>query len=405
MDTTAPNGAENGRVLALAGVAAGIIGGLLMALGGRGKQKQAATQVTVTATVPAGLADSAQHFREDVGARVSEQLQHAAARGKEAQKAAKRRQKEMKKRKAKATSKSLLDQARDMLAPVLPQQESSAQKVQKAARQQVAQLSQQGASVGAQARTRLDQLSQQSQGSLNDLRQRTVELAHASADKAQESARSLSHSASERGQAVASNVAPQVQALKSTVPAQVQALKETVVPQVQTAKSGAEDRVEELIAQGKERAAQLIKGAETDVLPAVKQFATQAIESLEKLPEAISDELPGVKDRAGHLKETASDRAASAQQQVQQLKSTASDRAAATQQHVGDTAKQVATSTTEGGKDFGSLLTWLALGGALVYFVFLEEKQREHIRALANRALHSAIETYRDIQGFDQEFA
>jgi hypothetical protein len=149
----------------------------------------------------------------------------------------------------------------------------------------------------------------------------------------------------------------------------------------------------------------LIKEAEADVLPAAKQFAAQALESLEKLPDAVAEELPGVKEKTDQLKSTASARASSAQQQVAGLTSAATDRASAVQQQAGDKTKQVATVTTEGGKDLGATVTWLALGGGLIYFVFLDDRQREQVRNVANRLFGRVINTYRDIQGFDQEFA
>src|SRR5690348_14038861 len=100
MDTTVPNGADNGRVLALAAVAAGVVGGLLAAFTGRRERTPPKGQVTVSVAVPPGLADSAKHIREDVGAMVSEQLARAAERGKNAQQTAKRGQKKMKARRA-----------------------------------------------------------------------------------------------------------------------------------------------------------------------------------------------------------------------------------------------------------------------------------------------------------------
>jgi len=397
MDHTVPNGAENGRVLALAAVAAGVVGGLLAAFTGRRDRTPPKGRVTVSVSVPPGLAESAKHIREDVGAAVSEQLARAAERGKNAQKTAKVGQKKMNKRKARKSGAQMVTGITQSINPLHHEPKSPAKKTAESARQQVQQLTRQGSDLTIQAKQKLDQITHQSQGSLGDLRQRTVELAHAGAGKAQESARTLSQTASERGQDVKSNVKPQVEALKSNLG--------TVTPQAKALRSTASDRVEELVAEGRERAAKLIKEAEADVLPAAKQFAAQALESLEKLPDAVAEELPGVKEKTDQLKSTASARASSAQQQVAGLTSAATDRASAVQQQAGDKTKQVATVTTEGGKDLGATVTWLALGGGLIYFVFLDDHQREQVRNVANRLFGRVINTYRDIQGFDQEFA
>lgn len=375
MDSTVPNGVENGRVLALAGVAAGVVGTLLMALTGRRDRKPARTTVTLSATVPAGLVHSAQHTREDVGAIIGGQLAQATERGKRAQKAAKRGQKKMNKSKTKETGKHAVHDAKRSLNPLMRQRQQNTKKATDTARRQIAQLTHQGADVTAQAKERLGQLTQQSPNPLRDLRQRTVELAHVGADRAQDSARALSQTAVERGQTVKDNVAPQVESLKSNV-----------APQVKSIKSNAEDRIEDLVAQGRQRAATLKKDTEKDVLPVVKHIAAHARETLENLPESVSDELPAVRDKAG------------------QLKSTAADRATAAQQQASEKTKQVATTTAEGSKDLGATVSWLALGGALVYFVFLDEDQRTQIRNVADRLFGRAIATYRDIQGFDQEF-
>lgn len=397
MDTTVPNGADNGRVLALAAVAAGVVGGLLAAFTGRRERTSPKGQVTVSVTVPPALAESAKHIREDVGAAVAEQLARAAERGKSAQKITKRDQKKKKARKAEKRGAGAIKGFTDAINPLYREQKSPAQKTAESVRQQAAHLTQQGTDVTNQAKQKLDQLTRQSQGSLEELRHRSVDLAHAGAEKAQESARSLSQGAGGRRQDVKNTVKPQVEALKSNV--------SNIKPQAKVLKGTASDRVEELVAEGRERATKLMKEAETDVLPVVKQFASQALESLEKLPEAVSEELPGVKERTDQLKSTASAGASNAQQQVSQLANTAAERAAVMQQQAGEKTKQVATATSEGSKGLGATITWLALGGGLVYFVFLDDDQREQLRMVANRLFGRVLDTYRDIQGFDQEFA
>ncbi|MEJ7838378.1 MAG: hypothetical protein WKF81_06145 [Thermomicrobiales bacterium] len=71
---------------------------------------------------------------------------------------------------------------------------------------------------------------------------------------------------------------------------------------------------------------------------------------------------------------------------------------------VEDKSKSGAKAVQQGSKDGTSLLFWLGAAGAAIYFVILSDEQREKVKHIASRIFSEAKEVYADIQGEDGKF-
>lgn len=71
---------------------------------------------------------------------------------------------------------------------------------------------------------------------------------------------------------------------------------------------------------------------------------------------------------------------------------------------VEDKSKSGAKAVQQGSRDGTSLVFWLGAAGAAIYFVILSDEQREKVKHIAGRIFSEAKEVYADIQGEDGKF-
>lgn len=62
-------------------------------------------------------------------------------------------------------------------------------------------------------------------------------------------------------------------------------------------------------------------------------------------------------------------------------------------------------SAKEGGKNFGSLILWLTIAGAIVYAFLLDEEKKRKARELAGSAYHEGKAIYQDVRGENADFS
>jgi hypothetical protein len=72
--------------------------------------------------------------------------------------------------------------------------------------------------------------------------------------------------------------------------------------------------------------------------------------------------------------------------------------------HAREVAHDAGESAKEGGKNAGSLLLWLTIAGGVIYQVFLNDDQKRKARELASSAFHEGMAIYQDMRGENAEF-
>ncbi|MBA2276414.1 MAG: hypothetical protein H0W06_01510 [Chloroflexia bacterium] len=200
--------------------------------------------------------------------------------------------------------------------------------------------------------------------------------------------RSQSGSYSEAGLKRARQVGESVaDASRDWVPDLRERIEKQVIPLVHDVGEGTAERAHELYDSARERTADARRIAERRVAPAAADLASQARDLLGDVSHRAADEAESLTDRLSETSQAAAEKAGAAGRRAQH------------------DARQVASAAAQESKDFGSLLLWLGLGGALVYCLFLNEQQRDQVQRGASWLFSESRDIYRDIQGHDEEFA
>lgn len=161
---------------------------------------------------------------------------------------------------------------------------------------------------------------------------------------------------------------------------------------------------------GKDRTEQLRRRAEKDVIPEARKRA----EELRK--KAESDLLPGARKRADELRKRAeSDLLPEAKKRAETLTHTVEDQAKVAKQTLGATsavaaaklhdaeaqAAEASEAVKQAGRETRSLLLWVALAGVLIFSVFLDEEQQKRLKEIAVEIFGEARDMYADMKGED----
>lgn len=193
------------------------------------------------------------------------------------------------------------------------------------------------------------------------------------------------------------------------------------------ARRTSEDRLQKLEELGQETLDKRVKpslekaGATAAVVAAEarKRFEDEAKE-LEKRYEQTRPKLEKSAEhygeRAGELREElrklADERAKDAERlfqdravQARHLAHDASEGAKVGAVHAREMAHDAGESAREGGKNAGSLLLWLTIAGGVIYQVFLSDDQKRKARELATSALHEGMAIYQDVRGENADFS
>ena len=174
----------------------------------------------------------------------------------------------------------------------------------------------------------------------------------------------------------------------------------------------AQQDIKHLVVRAREEAPKRLHEVETVVAPKVKDLEKQAADMLELSKEraadlrkrAEKDLLPEVRDTAEKVRSRVEDQAKVAATRLEHGSAEAVHRLTDATDLVETRAKDASSAVAQGGRDLRSLIVWLALGGALVYAAFLNDEQRQKVRAWANRLMDEASATYGDIKGQDGTF-
>lgn len=155
----------------------------------------------------------------------------------------------------------------------------------------------------------------------------------------------------------------------------------------------------ELLPEAKKRAEELRSKAEGDLLPEAKKRA----EALRK--KAESDLLPEAKKRAEELSHTFEDRARNAKESWGETSADAAEKLHAVSETVEHQASEAGEAVKRGGRETRSLLLWVALAGVLIFTVFLDEDQQKRLKEIAYEIFGEAKDMYGDMKGDDSSLS
>lgn len=359
MSTATPGGVGNGGVLAIAGIVAGAIGGIAMAVArARGRRDEPASRIAHFKRQAAAQVDTrdVERLATEVATRASAAVQAAAPAVRSGSQQAGERARDETQR----VTKFLAERARETQSAlgVLARDAQSALAEQLEKREEVAD----------RASSIFDDLSKRSRKGAKSLR--------AQSETYVTGGRQLAHEVSDAATGAAHTLVPEVR----------DRVEKQIVPKLQDLSGQATDRAHDVYDVARERAQGLRQSAEKDVLPAVSDFTVQARESLGVASHRLSDEASDIGERLSDASSVAAERATEIGRKAQHG------------------TKQAADATLQGGRDVGSIIVWLVIGGAIIYYALLNEQQRERVKRLGQSAFSESREVYKDIQGRDEEF-
>lgn len=173
--------------------------------------------------------------------------------------------------------------------------------------------------------------------------------------------------------------------LSKRVPELIEAVESEVAPRARAVGDRAAAVASASVASSKD-VADSLKHKVDDARPEVEELAKKAKVAVSHAPEAFATEFHKAEEALGAI---------------------ASD----VQHHAGDIAHTVdarsregAAAVKKGGKEGSSLLFWSGVAAGVVYFIFLNDEQRERVKQIAVSVAREAREIYADIQGEDGKF-
>ncbi len=348
MQTTSARGVSNGEVLAIAGAVAGAIGGIAVAIRESRRRRQASHPLISWARQFADddYANRALASAATVRSRAEAAVRSGAAAAVDEHDRLRRHGRDD----AKRARNALGERFRDGGAVV-------SKDLGKAS------------DMAAQATAKVESLTKRSSKGVRELRSQSG---------------SYSEAGLKRARQVGESVAD---ASRDWVPDLRKRIEKQVIPLVHDVGEGTTERARDLYDSARERTADARRIAERRVAPAAADLASQARDLLGDVSHRAAGEAESLTERLSEASQVAAEKTGAAGRRAQH------------------DAKQVAGAAAQESKDFGSLLLWLGLGGALVYYLFLDERQRDQVQRGASWLFSESRDIYRDIQGHDAEFA
>lgn len=382
VDTETPM--EAGKVLAMAGGAAGVLAGVMVLLSERGKKEE-----------PKSTLEQARLLIDEATARAREEGSRAES--------------------------SLLSGLQDLRSD----SKKKSKKSKKAAKKR-------GARFGKKAEAEKNEMVDKVAQFLKDAREEATVMASREADEVSGLAKHFRSDAEKRaGEAKKASRAFSKQAKKDAgrAKSELSSFTEILKSKIADAEHNAEDyfgamvlpKLKELVddthdvfESGKSRSEELRKRAEKDVIPEARKRAEELRKKAESdvLPEAKKraeelrkraekDIIPEARKKAEELTHTAEERAKDVRKNLEHEAAEAATVLSATASNVEGHASEAADAVKRGTKETRSLLLWLALAGVLVFTVFLDEDQQKRLKEIAYEIFGEAKDMYSDMKGED----
>lgn len=352
----------NAGVLGVAGVASGIVGGVLatiMARNAKREEEKAATPANMAALIDSvrgsandslsGVLSQAPQSRKEWTEAAQELRKQAAASAREGQKRSRKRLNEV-----------------DLEA------------VSKRARSSVAT---------AGMKDQADKLRKRAGAAAKESRKRSKE--GIDAVDLETLTRKGKTTASELSSEVAAGAAALATVANRRSRSAVDAVKKQTPPvrdRAQEAVSDARKYGQHVMEQATDRLPEL-RDAVTSTLDAGKELVSEARQSADR------ELVPALKGKAETTAKALGDVTSQASEKWSGVSGTAEER-----------SRDVAHAAAQGSRDTGATLAWTAVAGGLIYYAFMDEEQRAKLKASGARIVQEAREIYRDIQGEDETF-
>ena len=170
--------------------------------------------------------------------------------------------------------------------------------------------------------------------------------------------------------------------ISKRVPELIDAVESEVAPRARAAGDLAAAVASTSVASSKELA-DALKHKVDDVRPEVEELAKKAKDAVTHAPEAIATEFHKAEEALGAI-------ASDVHHHADDIAHTVEAR-----------SREGAAAVKKGGKEGSSLLFWGGVAAGVVYFVFLNDEQRDRVKQIAMSVAKEAREIYSDIQGGD----
>lgn len=374
MDTQQTGESQTARVMALGGLAAGVVGSLYVLLSERERESQPPRRLEVARQTLEDAAERARRQAQGVEAELAHTLQAARGTGeakgrrakKDARKASVRAQKDARKAgiRARKQTKREADEAREKVVSMVAGAKKKGSK-------------------------RLQELEKQSPD-VSTLAQQLLSRAEGSVGKAKESGSRSAAEARKNAEKAQSSLRDIVGRARGEAPKRLHDVEAKVAPKVRDLQGQAAGALDT----GRGRAAELRERAEKDLLPLAAELRTRA----EK------DILPEVLGTADRVVKSVEEQAKGAATRLEHGSAEAAHKLAGATGAVETHAREAGSAVAEGGRDLRSLIVWLGLGGALVYAAFLNDEQRQKVQEYAKQVFGEASAMYGDIKGQNGTF-
>ena len=368
---TTPAGDErdSARIMMLGGLAAGVVGGLIVLLSEREKEEpqtrlEQARQAIEEAAAKAKV--EGKKTSSDVASSLMGVRDDASTKGKKLRKDAKRREAGLSKKSRKDAEEAmakitgLLEAARVEAGDKYKDVKKQAPDVHKLA---------------------------------NELQARTDDAAS---------------DAKKRGEKLRKQAGKDAQAAKSEFSSLLESLKDKAADVEKVAESYVESALlPKLKDLEKEAATMLGTGVDRAISKshdvkkqAEKELIPQAKEQAEKIRKVTQEDIvPDAREGVERLKVTLGEGAHVAAENIEKMSADSAKRLEEAKEQVGKQAKDAGDSVKRGGRETRSLLVWLGLAGTIVYSVFLNDEQQKKVKELGMELFGEAKDMYADMKG------
>lgn len=376
---------ENMQVLGLAGISSGIVGGVIAALMHRRavrKQEAASRSGSMASLLDSAKGAANQSLSQAVGRPPQSKQDWSAAAERlkgQAAASANRGRKLSKEHMRKMDVDEFYDRARSSIPT-------------------------------AEWADRIDKLGKQARSAASDGRKRSRKQLGAV------DLESLTRKGRRSGSEIASEIASGASALAEVATDHSDDIADVVKQQTRQALARADDvlaeaksRGEQLVEHAKDRTPEFLDAAERSIVPRARELRENAMPLIGSATAALASGIETGKELALDTKRSADrelvpalkERAGAASESIDQVSSQASEAWSGISETMDQRSREVAQAAAQGTRNSGAVAAWSVVAGGVIFYGFLDEEQREKLKAAGIRIAREAREIYRDIQSAD----
>lgn len=169
----------------------------------------------------------------------------------------------------------------------------------------------------------------------------------------------------------------------------------------------------QLVGQARDRAPELRNTLEQSVGPRMKDLQDRATPLFSSATTALVSTLESGKGLASETRQIADrdlvpvlkQRVGTAAKSIEHVASHASGTLSGVSGTVDERSRNAAHAASQGTRDTGALAAWSVVAGGLIFYGFMDDEQKAKAKAAGGRIVQEAREIYRDLQGQDESAA